>query len=158
MKHQFTLPAFPKSNFELDIAFWTGKQIIYKDDVAVERSTEKGKPFLIPNSNGEIVKAYAKPAYPDIVPVLVIDNNKYNIVEKLKWYEAILVIFPFSIVFIGGGALGGIIGALGYIYNIQLLRNDDSKSLKYLKAIGVAIAAFAVYFLVSAVIWTWINP
>lgn len=31
MKHQFTLPSFPNSNFEIEASFWTGKQILYKD-------------------------------------------------------------------------------------------------------------------------------
>lgn len=157
MKHRFSLPAFPNSNFQIEVSFWTGKQILYKDEVLVERSVEIGKPFLIPDSNGKIVKAYPKAAFPDIIPVLEINNLKYNIVEKLKWYQAVLAVMPFSIVFIGGGALGGGIGAVAFMLNLQLLRNDDNGNLKYLKAIGVIIAAFAIYFLVSAVIWGWIG-
>jgi hypothetical protein len=136
----------------MDISFWTGKQIIYKDNAPVERSTEKGKPFLIPDNNGDIFKAYPKSAYPDIIPVLEINNLKYNIVEKLKWYQAVLAIMPFSIVFIGGGALGGAIGAIGYVFNIKLLRNEDSPAIKYSKAIGVTVAAFVVYFLLATLI------
>ncbi|NJI74047.1 hypothetical protein HCX49_12620 [Sphingobacterium kitahiroshimense] len=157
MKHQFTLPDFPDSNFEIEVSFWTGKQTLYKDEVFVERSSEKGKPFLIPDNNGDIVKAFPKSSFPDIIPVLQINNLKYNIVEKLKWYQAVLAVMPFSIVFIGGGALGGGIGAVAFMLNLQLLRNDDNGNLKYLKAIGVIIAAFAIYFLLSAVIWGWIN-
>ncbi|MEJ5145371.1 hypothetical protein [Sphingobacterium sp. MYb388] len=157
MNHQFTLPDFPDSNFEIEVSFWTGKQTLYKDEVLVERSSEKGKPFLIPDNNGDIVKAFPKSAFPDIIPVLQINNLKYNIVEKLKWYQAVLAVMPFSIVFIGGGALGGGIGAVAFMLNLQLLRNDDNGNLKYLKAIGVIIAAFAIYFLLSAVIWGWIN-
>ncbi|MGJ1321058.1 hypothetical protein ACR780_00055 [Sphingobacterium faecium] len=157
MKHQFTLPAFPDSNFQIEVSFWTGKQRLYKDEVLVERSTEKGKPFLIPDHNGDIVKAYPKATFPDIIPVLEINDLKHHIVEKLKWYQAVLAVMPFSIVFIGGGALGGGIGAVAFMLNLQLLRNEDNGNLKYLKAIGVIIAAFAIYFLISTVIWGWIN-
>ena len=64
---------------------------------------------------------------------------------------------PFSIVFIGGGALGRGIGAVAFMLNLQLLRSEDNGNLKYLKAIGVTIAAFAIYFLISTVIWGWIS-
>lgn len=57
MKHQFTLPALPDSNFEIEVSYWTGKQTLYKDEVPVERSTEKGKPFLIQDNKGDIVKS-----------------------------------------------------------------------------------------------------
>jgi len=157
MKYQFTLPDFPDSNFEIEVSFWTGKQTLYKDEVLVERSSEKGKPFLIPDNNGDIVKAFPKSAFPDIIPVLQINNLKYNIVEKLKWYQAVLAVMPFSIVFIGGGALGGGIGAVAFMLNLQLLRSEDNGNLKYLKAIGVTIAAFAIYFLISKVIWGSIS-
>lgn len=157
MKHQFTLPDFPNANFEIEVSFWTGKQTLYKDNSPVERSAEKGKPFLIPDNSGDIVKAYPKATFPDILPVLEINKLKYNIVEKLKWYEAVLAVMPFSIVFIGGGALGGGIGAIAFILNLQLLRNEDNANIKYLKAICVTMAAFAIYFLVSTVIWGWIN-
>jgi len=79
MKHQFTLPSFPDSNFEIEVSFWTGKQTLYKDEVLVERSSEKGKPFLIPNHNGGILKAYPKATFPEIVPALEIDNIKHNV-------------------------------------------------------------------------------
>lgn len=83
MNSQFTLPNFPDSNFEMEISFWTGKQILHKDKVLLERSTERGKPFLIPNHNGDILKAYPKATFPEIVPALEIDNIKYNVIEKL---------------------------------------------------------------------------
>jgi len=66
MKYQFTLPEFPNSNFEMQTSFWTGKSKLFNDEIPVQQSTEKGKPFLIPNSEGQFINAYPKAAFPDI--------------------------------------------------------------------------------------------
>ena len=157
MKHQFTLPSFPDSNFEIEVSFWTGKQILFKDEVLVERSVEIGKPFLIPNDNGGIVKAYPKAKFPDIIPVLEINDLKYNIVEKLKWYQAVLAVMPFSLAFIGGGALGGGIGAVASLLNLQILRNEKLGKIRYLYVVNVTLIAYASYFFCEAMIKEWIN-
>lgn len=157
MNSQFTLPNFPDSTFEIEVLFWTGKQILYKDNEPVERSTEKGKPFLIPDHKGDIVKAYPIPAFLDIIPVLEIDDHKYHIIEKLKWYEAVLAVMPFTLAFIGGGALGGGIGAVAALFNLQLLRNEKLGRIKYLYVINITIASYAVYFVLALLIKEWIS-
>ncbi|MDH5826679.1 hypothetical protein ACFX5U_10440 [Sphingobacterium sp. SG20118] len=151
MKYQFTLPAFPNSKFEMDISFWTGKSKLFKDETQVERSTEKGKPFLISDPNGDFVKAYPKPSFLDIVPTLQIDDIKYSIVERLPWYLMIFALLPFLLVFTGGG-LGGGIGAVASLFNLQILRDNNAGNIKYLKVIGVTCAAFSVYFLIAQVV------
>ncbi|MEN5231870.1 hypothetical protein [Sphingobacterium faecium] len=157
MKHQFTLPDFPDSNFQIEVSFWTGKQTLYKDEVLVERSSEKGKPFLVPDHNGDIVKAYPKATFPDIIPVLEINNLKYNIVEKLKWYQAVLAVMPFTLAFIGGGALGGGIGAVAALLNLQVLRNEKLGKISYLYVVNITIAAYAAYFFLALMIREAIN-
>lgn len=157
MKHQFTLPDFPDSNFQIEVSFWTGKQTLYKDEVLVERSSEKGKPFLVPDHNGDIVKAYPKATFPDIIPVLEINNLKYNIVEKLKWYQAVLAVMPFTLAFIGGGALGGGIGAVAALLNLQVLRNEKLGKIRYLYVVNITIAAYAAYFFLALMIREAIN-
>lgn len=157
MKHQFTLPNFPNVNFEMEISFWTGKSKLFKDEMQVERSIELGKPFLIPDSNGKIVKAYPKPTFPDIIPVLEIDDHKYHIVEKLAWYQAVLAVLPFSLAFIGGGALGGAIGAVASLLNLQILRNEKLGKIKYLYVVNVTLIAYATYFFLALMIKELMN-
>ncbi|MEJ5144443.1 hypothetical protein [Sphingobacterium sp. MYb388] len=161
MNSQFTLPNFPDSTFEIEVLFWTGKQILYKDEVLVERSVEIGKPFLIPDSNGKIVKAYPKSAFPDIIPVLEINDVKYSIVERLPWYQMAFALLPFLLAFIGGGALGavlaGVIGAVASLLNIVILRNDQFGKIKYLYVINVTLIAYASYFFYEAMIKEWIS-
>lgn len=156
MKHKFTIPNLPDSNFEIEVSFWTGKQTLYKDNEPVQQSTEKGKPFLIPDNNGGIVKAYPKASFPEIVPALEIDNIKYNVIEKLPWHQSALSLLPMLLVFTGGG-IGGGIGAVASLYNMQLLRDNRPGIGKYLKVIGVTCAAAALYFALAIVIKKWIG-
>lgn len=55
------------------------------------------------------------------------------------------------LVFSGGG-IGGGIGAVASLYNMQLLRDNRSGIGKYLKVISVTCAAFAIYFLLAMII------
>lgn len=161
MNSQFTLPNFPDSTFEMKYSTWFGTQSLYKDDQLVERSTEIGKPFLIPDSNGKIVKAYPKSAFPAIIPVLEINDIKYSIVERLPWYQMAFALLPFLLAFIGGGALGavlaGVIGAVASLLNLLILRSDQFGKIKYLYVINVTLIAYASYFFYEAMIKKWIN-
>lgn len=148
MNSQFTLPNFPDSIFEMKYSTWFGVQSLYKDDQLVEQSTEKGKPFLIPTETGEVLKAYPKAGFPNIVQALEINNIQHNIVEKLKWYDFAIGLLPFCLVFIFNGT-GIIIGIAlaAFPTNLDILRNNNTKKIKYLKVIGLTVAVAAFYFL-----------
>ncbi|PRD48472.1 hypothetical protein [Sphingobacterium haloxyli] len=151
MKHQFTLPHFPGSTFEIETSIWTGRPTLFKDGTAISRSNEKGKPFLIPNNSGEIVRAYPKPRYMDMVPALEIDGILYDIVDKLAWYQYALCLIPLVLIFIGGG-IGGAIGGAASVFNLQAMRTEGSVTTNYLKVVGITALAFALYFLVAYLI------
>ncbi len=151
MKQTFELPDFPNSSFEIETSLWTGKTTLHKDNVKIDRSKEKGKPFLISKTNGDIVKAYPKSSFPEFIPTLEINGNKYQIVEKLQWFQYILGGLPILLLFVGG-AIGGAIGAVGSMVNFSIFRQDGPETLKYLKVIGVVIVSFSLYFILSALI------
>lgn len=148
MNSQFTLPNFPDSVFEMKYSTWFGVQSLYKDDQLVERSTEKGKPFLIPSKTGEILKAYPKAGFPNIIQALEINNIQHNIVEKLKWYHIALALLPFCWTF-NGGSVGIGIAVAAFITNIELLRDNTEGNTKYLKVICFTLAAFSLQALMS---------
>lgn len=148
MKYQFTLPNFPDSTFEMKYSTWFSEQTLYKDDLPLERSIEKGKPFLIPTDTGEILKAYPKAGIPAIVRALEIDNIQHWIVAKLKWYDIAIALLPFCLVFIGS-SLSIAIACATFIINLELLRVNNLGNIKYLKVIGMTVFALAVYYLTS---------
>ncbi len=156
MKHQFHLADFPNSNFEIETSIWTGKSKLLKNNIQVEQSKEKGRPFLIPNGDNEFVKAFPKPSFPDFATTLEINGNKNYTVEKLKWFQYVLGGLPIILLFIGG-ALGGAIGIVGAITSYNIFRQDGSDFSKYLKVIGTVAATFALYFVFAIIIFKLIN-
>ncbi len=145
MKHHFQIPDFPNADFEIETSVLTGKSTLLKDNVQVEQSKEKGKPFLIPNGGGDLVKAYTKPAFPDSIPTLEINGTKHRIVEKLKWYQYALAALPVLLLFVGG-AIGGALGAAGMVISINMFRQEGSETSNYIKVIGVIALTFFIYF------------
>ena len=156
MRYNFQLPDFNDANFALVTSVWTGKSKLFMEDQPLEQLKEKGTPFLIPTANGEFVKAYTKPALPDIAPLLLINGTKYRIVEKLKWHQYVLSILPIFLI-VGGGAIGGAFGAIGVITNFNIFRGKGSEASKYLKVIGVVIAMFAIYFIVATYVMKMLH-
>ncbi len=149
MKYNFQLPDFPNSNFEIEISIWTGKSKLLKDNVQVEQSKEKGKPFLILTDTGELIKAYPKQSLPDFVPTLEINGTKNQIVEKLKWFQYALGGLPILLLF-AGGAIGAGIGAVGAMTSFNIFRQEGTMTSKYLKVIGIVVTTFLLYFVFAA--------
>lgn len=147
MKHKFQLLDFPNSNFEIETSIWTGKSKLLKDNVPVEQSKEKGRPFLIPNGTGDSIKVFPKQSFPDFIPTLEINGVKNQIVEKLKWFQYVLGGLPIILLF-AGGAIGGAIGVVGAITNFNIFREEGSEASKYLKVTGVVLATFTLYFVI----------
>jgi len=156
MRQEFTLPQFPSSSFEIETSIWTGKSKLWKDGELFERSSDQGKPFLIFSESGELYRIYPKPSFPDLIPSLEINGIKHTIVEKLPWHQYALALLPMILIFIGGG-LGGAIGAVSSIYNIQIFRTEGSDILKYLKVIGITIFAYFSFLIISQLFVLLIN-
>ncbi|MGV8946461.1 MAG: hypothetical protein ACOH1N_08535 [Lutibacter sp.] len=150
MKHNFQLSDFPNSNFEIETSIWTGKSKLFMNNSEVKKSTEKGKPFLIPRADGSLALAFAKQSYPDLVPTLEIDGKINLIVEKLKWYEYIVGGLPIILIF-AGGLIGGIIGVIASLTNFNIFRQEGNPILKYTKVIGVTGVSYLVYLLIVTI-------
>ena len=148
MKHIFELPDFPSSIFEIEEPFFLGKQKLYKDGVEVEQLKEKGKPFLIPNEYGAVIKVFPKKSFPDMATVLEINGVKNQVYNKLKWSEYIIGALPILLIVVGGG-IGGAIGALGTIINFNIFRSKGSEISKYVKTLSISIITFIIYFLLA---------
>jgi len=156
MKYNFQLLDFPNSNFVIETSIWTGKSKLLMDNRQIEQSKEKGKPFLIPTINNEFIKAFPKQSFPDFVPVLEINGTKNNIVEKLKWFQYALGGLPILLLLVGG-AIGGIIGAVGTIINYNIFRQEETPIIKYLKVISIIILSYILYFVIVLIIHNLMN-
>lgn len=150
MRNSFTLPHFPDAILEIETSIWTGQTKLFKDDVELERSTEKGKPFLVESDAGETIKIYPKVTFTELTPQLEIDGIKYSTQEKLPWYQNVLALLPMMLlIIIGGGGLGGGIGAIGWVLNFKTFKGDEPATIKYLKVIGISILSYVFYMLLA---------
>lgn len=156
MIYRFTMVDFPGSEFELETSIWSSKITLRKDDIEIEQSREKGKPFIIPRENQDIVKAFPKTTYPELIPAFEINGTKYEILEKLEWYKYLIGGLPLILIFIGGG-VGGAIGALGALLNFNIFRQDGVEINKYLKVIGISLASVFLYIVLVSLISDLIN-
>jgi hypothetical protein len=80
--------------------------------------------MLLQRNDGRQIVAKWKPRLLGLdVPQLIVDDKVIDIVEPLKWYQWVWVGLPILLVFIGG-ALGGLIGAIGAIINAKVFRTE----------------------------------
>jgi hypothetical protein len=144
MNFQFNLPDFPESSFEMETFDWSSKLILLMNGKPVEQSKEKGKPFLIPTKDGEIVQAFPKPNFLGYSPTLLIDGIKNKTSKKMPWYDTFLSIFP-VILIVYGGLIGGLFGGIGIYLAVNILKNENKPTIKYLKVLGVIIGIFLTF-------------
>jgi hypothetical protein len=147
MKYNFQLSDFPNSNFEIETSIWTGKSKLFMNNSEIKKSTEKGKPFIIPRADGSLALAFPKQTYPDLIPTLEINGKINHIVEKLKWFEYFVGGLPIILIFVGG-AIGGLIGVIASLTNFNVFRQEGNPIVKYMKVIGITGASYLVYLLV----------
>lgn len=143
-KYHFKLPDFPNSNFALEVSIWTGRSKLFMNNQQLERSKEKGKPFLIPKGNNEFLKAFPKQSFPDLIPTLEVNGVKNNIAEKLKWFQYLLGGIPILLLFFGG-VLGAVIGVIATMTNYNIFRQEGILINKYLKVIGIIVSSLIIY-------------
>lgn len=154
---EFTLVDFPNDNFEFENNIFSGKATLKQNGVLVEQSTEKGKPFLIKRVNGEIVKAFPKANIPDISSrALDINDKKYPMAKKLKWYEYVIGALPLLLLF-GGGALGGLFGGGATVMNYSIFRTNTSTANKYVKVLGINFLSILFYIILSGLFYSLFN-
>ena len=147
MKHSFTLPDFPDDRFEIQQNFF-GAPSILKNGFEVERSSEKGRPYLLPAAGGSVVKAYPKPSFPDMIPQLEINGIKHRTVPKLPVAEYVVACLPLVLVAVGGG-LGGLLGVLAMFLNLRVFRGSGTAFKKYAVAIAITLVAFVIWAAVA---------
>jgi hypothetical protein len=68
MEWHFALPDGSKASCRLEKSFWLGRLRLWCQGREVPRSTEKGKPFLIPVSSGTPVRVHIKANGMDYLP------------------------------------------------------------------------------------------
>ncbi|WP_406271260.1 hypothetical protein OH779_32315 [Actinacidiphila glaucinigra] len=72
-------------------------------------------------------------------------------IRNLPLWQGVLAAVPFGLLFIGG-AIGGVLGALGAVADLRLARTSPAPAAKALCMAGVAVGCVVVYLAVVAVL------
>lgn len=144
MNFHFNLPDFPESSFEMGTYKWSGKLLLWMDGKPLEQSNEKGKPFLIPHSEGVIIKAFPRPNFLGYSPTLTIDGIKHKTSKNMPWYDIFISIVP-VILIVYGGIIGVLFGATGVYLTHSFLKYEQKPIMKYLKVIGIITGIFLAF-------------
>ncbi|HEX9533592.1 MAG TPA: hypothetical protein VGA58_12580 [bacterium] len=106
----------------------------------------KAREILLRRNDSTSVVARLKPSVFGLdVPQLVVDGKTIRAVDPLKWYVWVWIALPILLLFVGG-ALGGIVGALGLTTNARIVRSKMNGLAKFALTAAVSVfvtAAFA---------------
>ncbi|SDF51427.1 hypothetical protein SAMN04488542_11219 [Fontibacillus panacisegetis] len=88
-------------------------------------------------------------------PIVLLDGQEIEIAKKLKAYEWVISMLPLLLIFIGG-ALGGLLGALGFSVNVLLFRSKLPTAVKVILSILVLGVTVITHFVVAGLIYYYI--
>lgn len=128
----------------------SGKNALLIDGQPAAAGPKRGQ-FVFRRSDGREATAYFKPAFPDTMPILMVDEQPIRLAPKLEWYELVWACFPIVLLFVGG-ALGGLLGAGGAAFNIQIFRSKMPVVARYALAAVVTFCCLLLFIIVGSII------
>jgi hypothetical protein len=133
-------PEFKTKRLAVETAGWfSGSKLLVNGAIAEKR---KGR-FTVPSDSGAEVSIELKYNLLDPIPKVKIGDETLELAPPLQWYEYAWIGIPILLVFVGG-AIGGLVGAMGARANGRVFRGNHGAPAKYgisaLITIGVPVA------------------
>lgn len=133
---------------EYEEGFWTGNKIIVIDGQVLQKTNKK---VFVYNETPYTIKGNF------FTGVKLTGINEIVIVPKLKVWEYILAVLPLFLVLVGG-AIGGVLGALGAIGIASGMRKFQNVFVKILFALGVTAIVALAWYLTAYVLLASLYP
>jgi len=148
MRYPVHLDGFEGQTLEIQPgSLFSGPKVFVNHEPA---SKGKGREILLRRNDGASVVARLKPSVFGLdVPHLVVEGKTIRAVDPLKWYVWVWIALPILLVFVGG-ALGGIVGALGLTTNARIVRSKMNGPAKF--ALTAAVSVFVVAAFAAVVV------
>jgi hypothetical protein len=154
MKYTVDLEGFDGQKIEVQPAGLFGAARLFVNDVEARNGAKRGEMILTRNDGREVVAAWRN-NFLD-VPNLVVENKMIHVARPLAWYEWVWNGWPVVLLF-GGGALGGLFGALAIVINLNVFRSQQSTGLKYLLTGLISFTALIAYIIAGIALRLLIN-
>jgi hypothetical protein len=153
MLYTLEVPGFEGQRLEIDAGAFKFKKTLLLNGVKAP-SAGIGKYRLTRNDGREVTTKWTSSLDP--APSIVIDGQTIRTAAPLKWHEMLLVGSPLLLVFIGG-ALGGLLGAVGASFNAKLIRSSQPAAVRYIASIAIACVAAILYLLVAGALHLYVT-
>jgi len=154
MKYTVNHEGFEGQKIEVQPAGLFGAAKLFVNDVEAPHGAKRGEMILTRKDGKEVVAAWRN-NFLD-VPKLVVEDKLINVAKPLAWYEWVWNGWPVVLLF-GGGALGGLFGALAIVINLNVFRSQQNTGLKYLLTGLISFSALIAYIIAGVALSLLMN-
>jgi len=146
MKYIVNLDGFEGQKIEVQPAGFLGGAKLLVNEAEARKGEKRGEMILTRNDGSEVVAAWRN-NFLD-VPNLMVEGKLIHVAKPLAWYEWVWNAWPIVLLF-GGGALGGLFGALAVVTNLAVFRSQQNTLPRYLLTGTISILAVAAYLILG---------
>lgn len=129
-------------------AFW-GRAVVSVDGVPAPRTGKRR--YTLPGAAGGAIEATLRSAFADPYPTVEVNGVQHRTGPSIPVVLRVLAPLPILLVAVGG-ALGGLIGALGFVANLAVARTRASSVVKGLIMVGVGVVAYVVWLAIAVAV------
>ena len=149
MSYAVNIEGFEGQSIGVNVGFWTGAKLLVNGEPA-PKGSKRGEMLLQRNDGTQLIAKWKPQVLGLDVPQLVADGKLIKLVEPLKWYQLIWGGWPILMIFMGG-ALGAIVGVIGFLINTRIFRANLNGVVKYLATGIISVLAVVVYFVMAVI-------
>jgi hypothetical protein len=146
-RYPIKIPGFGKQKIELEISGFLGKTRILLNGNPAEKGHRKDE-FILYQPNGVRVSAQLQNTFFDAIPKVLVHGEAYEILPPLTWYQYVFAGLSLILVLYGGG-YGGLLGMIGFLINIRILRSSYPRGLRLLLILFMNMLAIFIFTLLS---------
>ena len=140
MKYFLNWPEKGINNIIIETSLWS-EATIKQSNEKLEAVKEKDPFYLVLDENGNRKKLYLKGLKLNFKPKGIIDDEQKLLTREFAEYEYFLAFLPLVLIAIGG-MLGGALGMIGMLINMEILRNNKKGLKRVFLVIGFTILIF----------------
>lgn len=139
-------------------SFWTGSRKIYVGNSLAKRITTKN--YVVNFDDKEIDISLVGNFMTGVT--LLIDGEEYAVIDKTKWYEYILAVFPFAFVLVWGnipasvdifpvvgGAIGGLISGAMAVVSLASMKKTNKVTMKIVIGLVFVVITLLITHIVA---------
>jgi hypothetical protein len=150
MSYTASIEGFENQNIEVAVSFWSGPKLLVNGEPA-QKGSKRGEMILQRADGKQVSVSWKQQVLGLDVPQLIVDGKTTNLVEPLKWYQLVWGGLPILLVFVGG-AIGAVVGLIGFSINTKIFRTKINGALKYLASGAVSVLSVIAYFIAALIL------